>query len=393
MHWNLRVYRAAKVCDTRRVNPLKRSFARTRLSLVKRILLPAVLLVTAAALHAADDSARVRALRVPGALQILKAELASDGAIHVLADSKSGPQHVLTRDGGATFSKPISVVDEAARRPGLEFGVWDAAIERDGRVHVVLGTNAWKLKLPKEEWGCFYTSLAPGTNAFTPVRNINHKPSEGFSIAAGTAGAVCVNYLSGKLYSMLSRDGGATFASAVEPDPAWNPCRCCTTSTAFGSDGRLALLYREETNNERDMWLALWDPTPAGKVTRTRISTTPWKVAACPMTYFSVTSRADGYVAAWPTMGKVYFAHLGKDGAVLPPGEILTPGTNGMRTGVLALSAPDGAALIVWKNNDTLGWQRYSADGVPQGVPGSAPSPGSGAAGVVLANGTFLLFP
>lgn len=375
------------------MNPLQNSFASARLSFVKFVMLPAALLMAGAGLYAADDAARVRALRVPGALLVLKAELAADGAIHVLADSKSGPQHVVTRDVGATFSKPISVVDDAARRPGLEFGVWDAAIGKDGRVHVVLGNNAWKLKLPKEEWGCFYTSLGPGAKAFTPVRNINHKPSEGFSIAAGTAGAVCVNYLSGKLYSMLSRDGGATFSSAVEPDPAWSPCRCCTTSTAFGSDGMQALLYREETNNERDMWLALWDPAGAGKVTRTRISATPWKVAACPMTYFSVTPRADGYVAAWPTMGKVYFARLGKNGAVLAPGEILTPGTNGMRTGVLALSAPDGAALIAWKNNDTLGWQLYSADGVPQGVPGSTPSPGSGAAGVVLANGKFLLFP
>lgn len=381
------------MCDTRRVTTLQNLLARTRLFLGKRVLLPTSFLMVGTALYAADDAARVQALRVPGGLLILKAELALDGSIHVLVDSKSGPQHVMTRDQGATFSKPISVVDDAARRPGLEFGVWDAAIGRDGRLHVALGTNAWKLKLPKEEWGCFYTSLAPGAKAFTPVRNINHKPSEGFSIAAGSAGTVCVNYLAGKLYSTLSVDEGVTFPPAVEPDPTWNPCRCCTTSTAFGSDGRMALLYREETNNERDIWLALWNPASAGRVTRKRISATPWKVAACPMTYFSVTPRADGYVAAWPTMGKIYFARIGKDGTVLPPGEILTPGTNGMRTGVLALSAADGAALIVWKNNDTLGWQLYGADGVAQGMPGSAPSPGSGAAGVVLANGKFLLFP
>jgi len=375
------------------MNPQQNSLACTRLFLVKFMLLSASLLMVGPALYAADDAARVRALRVPGGLQVLKAELSPDGAIHVLADSKSGPQHVVTRDLGATFSKPISVVDDAARRPGLEFGVWDAAIGKDGRLHVALGTNAWKLKLPKEEWGCFYTSLAPGAKAFIPVRNINHKPSEGFSIAAGNAGSVSVNYLAGKLYSTLSIDGGATFPPAVEPDPTWTPCRCCTTSTAFGRNGGRALLYREETNNERDMWLALWNPAGTGRVTRKRISTTPWKIAACPMTYFSVTPRAEGYLAAWPTMGKVYFARIGKDGTVLPPGEILTPGTNGMRTGVLALSAEDGAALIVWKNNDTLGWQLYSADGVAQEGPGSAPSTGTGAAGVVLANGRFLLFP
>ena len=31
------------------------------------------------------------------------------------------------------------------------------------------------------------------------------------------------------------------------------------SSVAYGADGRLALLYREETNDERDMHLVLWD--------------------------------------------------------------------------------------------------------------------------------------
>jgi len=361
-------------------------------SLVTMLASP-LLLVLSGMLHAADDADRVRTIAIPGGMKAIKAVVAPDGAIHVLADSTGGPQHVMSRDGGVTFSTPIPIVDSAARKPGLEFSVWDAAVGGDGRVHVALGTNAWKLKLPKEEWGCFLASLAPGAKAFTPVRNINRKPSEGFSIAAGNAGALSVQFLSGKLYSMTSRNGGGTFSSPAEPDAAWNPCRCCTTSSTYGPGGKLAVLYREETNNERDMWLALRDPAVGGKVKRTRISTTPWKVAACPMTYFSVTPTAAGYLAAWPTMGRVYFARIDKDGAPLPPGEIRTPGTNGMRTGILALGAADGSALIAWKNNDTLGWQLYDATGAPQGTTGNTPSPGTGAAGVALPNGRFLLFP
>jgi hypothetical protein len=82
---------------------------------------------------------------------------------------------------------------------------------------------------------------------------------------------------------------------------------------------------------------------------------------------------------------------LGNDGKTLPPGEIRTPGTNGMRTGVLALGAKDGATLVAWKNNHTLGWQLYSPDGTAVGKTGSAPSSGNGAAGVTLPNGNFLL--
>jgi len=64
-----------------------------------------------------------------------------------------------------------------------------------------------------------------------------------------------------------------------------------------------------------------------------------------------------------------------------------------MRTGLLALSANDGATLVAWKNKDALGWQLYNQKSQPQGDPGSQSSPGHGAAGVVLPNGNFVLFP
>jgi hypothetical protein len=64
-----------------------------------------------------------------------------------------------------------------------------------------------------------------------------------------------------------------------------------------------------------------------------------------------------------------------------------------MRTGLLALSATDGATLVAWKNNNVLGWQLYDAKGQTKGNPGSETSPGNGAAGVVLQDGNFILFP
>ena len=192
---------------------------------------------------------------------------------------------------------------------------------------------------------------------------------------------------------MISRDNGATFGGAAELDPAWNPCPCCTTSVTYGHDGRLALLYREETNNDRDIYLVLSDQTARSKPSRTRISSTPWQIAGCPMTYFTIAPTSTGYVAAWPTKGEVYFARMDRDGAVLPPGEIKTPATSRMRTGVLALSTPDGTTLIAAKDKEMLRWQLYDAKGRPQGAAGSEASPGNGAAGVALPDGRFLLFP
>lgn len=354
-----------------------------------------VLLITVAAIasYAAEPSERASVVRVPGASKVFKAQADKNGAIHLIFDSDDGPQYIQSRDSGATFGAPITVVDAASQKPGLKFNAWDLAVGPDGRVHVAMGNNAWKLKLPTNEWAFYYASLAPGAKEFTPTRNINHKPSEGFSIAAGPEGAVSASFLSGKLYAMSSRNNGESFSPFAEINPAWNPCDCCTTAATYGSDGKLAVLYREETGNDRDIYLALLDQRAASKPTRTRVSTTGWRVNACPMTYFTIAPTDTGYVTAWPTKGQVYFARLDKDGAVLAPGEIKTPGTSGMRSGVVALHAKDGATLVAWKNKETLGWQLYDTSGQPQGSPGSEKSAGNGAAGVALPNGKFVLFP
>ena len=63
-----------------------------------------------------------------------------------------------------------------------------------------------------------------------------------------------------------------------------------------------------------------------------------------------------------------------------------------MRSGMLALSAPDGSTLVAWKNDGRTGWQVYDVDGQPSGSPGYAKSSGNGVAGVVGKDGRFILF-
>lgn len=340
----------------------------------------------------ASDPPRVSTIRPAVEGQVLKAQSDAQGRIHLLLQRKDGPQYVKSDDNGQSFSAPIPIVHAGARKPGLEFHGEDIVIGKEGRVFVAMSDNAWKLKLPVEEWGLFFATLDPGSKAFTQTRNLNLKPSEGFSLAADKEGSVAACFLSGKLFTKVSHDNGATFTPNAEPNPVWNPCDCCTTSSAYGPDGKLAILYREETNNDRDIYLILWDQKSGGEPVRKRVSSTPWKLTGCPMTYFNITSTATGYIAAWPTKGEIYFARLDSKGTVLPPGEIKAPGSNGMRTGVLALGAQDGVTLIAWKKDETLRWQVYNAKGQPVGETGSAASAGNGAAGVTLPNGNFLLF-
>ena len=340
----------------------------------------------------ADDSAgKVTTVAVPGGGKPVVARTDKDGTVHLLLDAADGPKYARSTDGGMTFSAAIPVIHGGSQAAGLEYSAWDLAVGKGGRVHVAMATNAWKLKLPVEEWGFFYANLDPGSSAFSPVRNINRKPSEGFSLAADEKGNVTACWLSDKLYANVSHDNGETFEANVEINPRYNPCNCCTTSAAYGEDGRLAVLYREETNNERDMYLVLWDQARGG-VTRRRVGRTPWKLDGCPMTYYTVTRDRGGFVATWPTKGEIYFAHLNGEGEPFQPIEIKTPGRSGMRTGILALSAPDGGTLVAWKKDEQLGWQFYDADGHRAGAPGAAKSPGHGAAGVLGKDGRFILY-
>lgn len=335
---------------------------------------------------------KVTTVPVPDGGQAATAHTDERGTIHLVFNSSEGPKYVRSSDNGKTFSEPIAIVDRESQKPGLQYSIWDMAVSPGGYVHVALGTNAWKLKLPEEEWGFFYTSLEPGASAFSPVRNINRKPSEGFSLAADDKGRVTASWLSGKLYANVSRDNGKSFGPNVEIDQSFNPCDCCTTSAAYGADGKLALLYREETDNARDMYVVLWDQE-RNTSTRTRVSDTLWTIAGCPMSYYSIVRDRDGYVAIWPTKGDIYFARLDGKGKPVSPVEIKTPGTTGMRNGMVALPAPDGGTLLAWKKAGQLSWQFYDRQGLPSGQVATAESAGDGVAAVVTKSGEFVVFP
>ena len=357
----------------------------TRLILFSAVLLPACMLASDL-----GSMGNVALVRVPNGGQAVTAKVTKGGNIHLLYNSGDIPYYVKSSDDGASFSSPIAVVDEASRKPGLVFSGMSMAVGKGNTVYMAMITNNWQRKLPGVPDGLLYATLAPGAKVFTPVLSLNRRPSEGFSLAADGNGDVAASWLSGRLFANFSRDGGRTFTPNAEINNTCLPCECCTTSAAYGADGNLAVLYRERTNNERDMYVVL--VSKDGRQSRARISSTPWKIDGCPMTYYMISATKEGYVAAWPTKGDIYFARLDRNGKLLSPGEIKTPGHSGMRSGVVALSAPNGESLVAWKHEDELGWQLYDTKGRPEGVPGSVKSPGKGAAGVVDKNGRFILF-
>src|SRR5262245_13070223 len=111
--------------------------------------------------NADDPAGKVMTVTVPDGGKPVVAKAGKDGTVHLLFDSADGPKYAKSSDGGRTFSAVIPVVTGGSDTAGLEYSAWDMAIGQSGRVHVAMSTNAWKLKLPEEEWGFFYSSLAP----------------------------------------------------------------------------------------------------------------------------------------------------------------------------------------------------------------------------------------
>ena len=143
------------------------------------------------ATNAAAGASKVTTVAVPGGGKPVVAKTDKEGAIHLLYESKNGPEYVKSSDGGLTFSPPISVVGDGPRTEGLEYSAWDMALGKGGRVHVAMGTNAWKLKLPVEEWGFFYASLDPGASPSSRLAELRMaRPPMCWRPASMTGGSV-----------------------------------------------------------------------------------------------------------------------------------------------------------------------------------------------------------
>ena len=357
------------------------------LSSPARILLLALCLLATPAWTYAGS---VTVIPTPNAGTVPDAQIDSRGVIHLAYLAGEDIYYVKSSDKGKTFSAPIRVNSEPATASGAKFRGPDLAVGKGGRVHVVWYGNGYQRKLPKDQSGVFYAHLDASGTAFVPARNLNHRPSDNYSLAADGRGKVAVFWTAGGAFVNRSDDDGDTFSEASKIDLA-DPCECCATRAYFSPDGNLNLFYRDKAQNIRDMYLMVL--AKGGRdFSKEKVSATSWPINACPMTgaYLTEGSRK-GLVAGWETKGQINFARLDRAGHPLSPGEIKVSEKGKYP---VALTAPDGTTLVAWKVGETLEWQMIDRKGNLQGGPGSAPSGDANRpAGVVTKDGDFLLFP
>ena len=331
---------------------------------------------------------RVSIVSVPQGGFAPDAETDAAGVIHLAYAVGDNVFYTKASGDGVNFSTPIRVNSESNCSHAAMFRGPDVAVGKDGRAHVIWYSNGYQRKLPGDQWGVLYSHLDQNGAAFVPQRNLNHKPSDNFSIAAGGDGRVAVFWMAGGLFLNESADNGQTFA---EPRriPIADTCECCASRAQFTPDGTLLCAYRDKANNARDMFL-LAEPKDSREFARTRLSVTPWRINACPMTGTFIASGRNGVTAAWETKGQIYFARCDAVGRKTASAEVAL-GVRGKYP--IALIAPDGTALVTWKRGNDVQWQRFDASDKPldamQSAPGNNPHRH---AAVVTKNGEFCIF-
>lgn len=190
------------------------------------------------------------------------------------------------------------------------------------------------------------------------------------------------------IFLARSRDDGQSFERErkINPQPT-GACGCCAMRAFVDSRGALYVTYRAAGENvNRDMTLLT---SRDGGATFQSALLHRWKIAACPMSSESLAQAPDGgpVVAAWETEGQVYRAAVAPTASSAatasatvrlepPQGAPATKNSKGERKHPALATDRSGATLFAWTEGTgwakggTLAWQVYDRAGAPSGATG-----------------------
>lgn len=211
---------------------------------------------------------------------------------------------VASADGGDTFGAPVSLPTSGTLALGMHRGPRVAATSRAVLVTAIVGRRGGGA----DSDILLFRSTDRGEtwSAPTVINDVAGAAREGLhAMAASPSGVVVLAWLDlrkqgTRIYSAVSRDHGATWASdvLVYASPSGTVCECCHPSVAIDPDGRIAIMFRNSLDGNRDMYLARSDDgirfTAAAK-----LGTGSWAVNACPMDGGSLALASDGFTATW----------------------------------------------------------------------------------------------
>ncbi|WP_165228593.1 exo-alpha-sialidase [Aquisphaera insulae] len=176
--------------------------------------------------------------------------------------------------------------------------------------------------LEREGWSgdlLAWRSADAGDTWAGPIRvnRVEGSAREGLhGMAAGPDGSVYCTWLDlrakkTEVFLARSRDGGATW----EPDrlvyraPGGSVCECCHPSVSVGPDGEVVVMWRNQVEGSRDLFLARSLDGGSSFGPAEKLGRGTWRLQACPMDGGSVAVGPPGAIeTAWMRAGEVFTA-------------------------------------------------------------------------------------
>ena len=280
---------------------------------------------------------------------------AGGGAIYLTFAAGNAISVARSTDGGATFAAPVVLPAAGRLALGKRRGPRVAATAQAVIVAAVAGARGGGADGDL----ILYRSTDQGRTWAAPivVDDVPGAAREGMhGLAANASGLVVLAWLDlrqkgTRIFAAVSRDHGATWSPdrLVYASPSGSVCECCHPSVAVADDGRIAIMFRNQVDGRRDMYVVeSRDGTAFGPAMKQGRGS--WPLEACPMDGGAIAAGAGVTDAVWRREATVYATVTRAPSAAADAEVELGPGRDPVvarsdRRVDMAWTGPDGIVL------------------------------------------------
>ncbi|MGC4003912.1 MAG: sialidase family protein [Pirellulales bacterium] len=357
-----------------------------------------VLLLCVASFVRADESLLLATGKGADRPQQPQVVVDGGGVAHVVYGVGNVVLYRRSEDGGKSFAEPVVIETGRVLALGMRRGPRVAvAGKNDGITAICVAAIGGAQGKGRDGDLLTFRSVDAG-KTWSPavvVNDVAGSAREGLhALAAGPRGVFCAVWLDlrekrTELYAATSVDAGKTWGpnTLVYRSPDGSICQCCHPSVAIDDAGRIAVLWRNSLEGERDMYLAA--STDGGRTfdAARKLGTGRWPLDACPMDggalafLPSANGTPGGALTVWRRDKNVFaFAEEDRTERELGPGEQPWLAVAGDRPIVAWVRKRGGSLRVAVGDRPDVEWAAKAFDPVVAAAPHTATAAAPGAA-------------
>ncbi|MES2568541.1 MAG: sialidase family protein [Verrucomicrobiota bacterium] len=308
-----------------------------------------------------------------GAIQP-QAAMEPDGRVHVVFGKGTAIYHVSAADNTAAFSAPLKI----AGLPKLALGM-----RRGPRI--VAGSHHLIVSAISHDDGNLHAWISPDHGASwkalsARVNDVPNAAREGLhAMASDGKGFVAIAWLdlrngAMEVQSAVSHDDGVTWGANVRvyQSPDGHVCECCHPSIAIHSRGEIAVMFRNWLGGSRDMYLALSNDRGATFAPAQKLGSGTWPLKGCPMDGGALAFDASGQpVTVWRREKAVFLSDIRSGKHLAEPA--LQPILIATGEALIPLWEEGGALMMEQESGKPVRFAANAAFASAASAPGHAP--------------------